>query len=275
MTRIVGRLDGPEGPLSGRLFIKAGGAFIGAPTGDLVFKIVDGIVDIEIPPCPAGLPYAVDWRAIGDTRRLSYVERWRVPPVEEMALEEARGLVRRNGRVNQAQTNKGEMLELNALRGELAEAQSQGQQLEQEKQRLLLRLSHAESNTAAAAGRSASLNAEAGRLRRELAAQKIPRVIEKEKLVERTITPVEWRQQLAVEKEKAEILRQENNRLREDLDTTISLGTHFANLHAEIDRLKNENQALQAQVSDLKQPRRSTSSLRREAIANLDQLINS
>lgn len=93
MTRIVGFLEGANGPLNGRLYVKPGGAFIGAPEKDMSFKVVDGEVDIELPPCPPGMPYYVDWKNTGDISRLRYVERWRVPAAPEVTIEEVRGLV--------------------------------------------------------------------------------------------------------------------------------------------------------------------------------------
>ena len=69
-------------------------------------------------------------------------------------------------------------------------------------------------------------------------------------------------------------LRKENEELKQRLEGQISLSTHFANLNAEIDRLSNEKLQLLARIDELKQPRRHTSSLRREMIANLDRLVD-
>jgi len=81
VTRITGFLEGPEGSLNGLLYIKPGGAFIGAPSSALTFEVENGIVDINLPPCPAAMPYLVDWKRIGDFSRLQFIERWRVPSV--------------------------------------------------------------------------------------------------------------------------------------------------------------------------------------------------
>jgi len=273
MTRIVGRLDGPEGPLEGRLFIKAGGAFIGAPAGDLVFKITDGIVDIELPPCPAGMPYAVDWRAIGDTRRLSYVERWRVAPVEEMSLGEARGLIRADGR-RVARASKGDLIEAAMLRNEAEELKRRVAELEGENSSLLRQLSQSQGGAAAAQAQAASLSAELGKVKQQLAVAPKPQVIETERVVERIKSDGERAQEIASYTEKIALLEQENQRLAEGFNETISLSTHFANLHAQIDRLSNEKQQLLLRIEELKAPMRTTSSLRSEAIANLDKLTN-
>lgn len=273
MTRIVGRLDGPEGPLDGRLFIKAGGAFIGAPGGDLVFKITDGLVDIELPPCPAGMPYAVDWRAVGDVRRLSYVERWRVAPVEEMSLDEVRGLIRGDGR-RIGGVRKGDLIEATMLRNEAEELKRTVAELEEQNASFLRQLSQAEGNAAAAQAQVASLSAELGKARQQLATVSKPQVIEKERVVERIKSDGERAGEIAAYIQQIALLEEENKQLSASMAETISLSTHFTNLHAQIDRLSNEKQQLLLRIEELKTPMRTTSSLRSEAIANLDKLLN-
>ena len=273
MARIVGRLDGPEGPLEGRLFIKAGGAFIGAPTGDLVFKIANGIVDIDLPPCPAGMPYAVDWRAIGDTRRLSYVERWRVPSAEEVSLDEARGLVRANGQ-RVGGVRKGDLIEATILRNEAEELKRKVAELEGEKDDLFRQLSQSQGGTAAAQAQAASLSAELGKVKQQLVEAPKPQIIETERVIERVKSDGERAEEIAGYLGKIAILEDENKRLADSFSETLSLSTHFANLHAQIDRLSSEKQQLLLRIEELKQPMRTTSSLRSEAIANLDKLTN-
>ena len=273
MARIVGRLDGPEGPLEGRLFIKAGGAFIGAPAGDLVFKIANGIVDIDLPPCPAGMPYAVDWRAIGDTRRLSYVERWRVPSAEEVSLDEARGLVRANGQ-RVGGVRKGDLIEATILRNEAEELKRKVAELEGEKDDLFRQLSQSQGGTAAAQAQAASLSAELGKVKQQLVEAPKPQIIETERVIERVKSDGERAEEIAGYLGKIAILEDENKRLADSFSETLSLSTHFANLHAQIDRLSSEKQQLLLRIEELKQPMRTTSSLRSEAIANLDKLTN-
>ena len=62
--------------------------------------------------------------------------------------------------------------------------------------------------------------------------------------------------------------------LQEQVKAGIEATTHFSNLQAEVDRLKIERQDLLNRIEELKQPRRNTSSLRKEMIANLDKLID-
>lgn len=275
MTRIVGQLEGASGPLSGRLFVKAGGAFIGAPNKELVFKIEEGIVDIELPPCPSSMPYAVDWREIGDTRRLSYVERWRVRPVEEMGLDEARGLVRgdNGGRANGG-GRKGDLIEATMLRNELRETQEKLAALEEDHAGLLRRLSQAESKAAAAQGESASLYASLMKAQQQLAKSNAPQVIEKELIVERVQSRQESAQEKAELIQAIELLKQENQELLNRANSAVGLNTHFANLHAEIDRLSNEKQMLLRRIEELKRPVRNSSAMRNEAIANLDRIVS-
>lgn len=274
MTRIVGKLEGADGPLNGRLFVKAGGAFIGAPDKELVFKIEQGIVDIELPPCPPSMPYAVDWRAIGDTRRLSYVERWRVGSVEEMSLDEARGLVRANGRSNGGTSNKGSLIEATMLRSELDETKNALASIEEDHAKLLRKLTEAESRAAAAQAQNASLSAELSRTKQKLVAMGEPTIVETERVVERLKTPSETKLEQAALFERISLLEQENERLKEQSSGSIAAATHFANLIAEIDRLSNEKQSLLRRIEELKRPVRNSSAMRNEAIANLDRIVS-
>ncbi|MFZ9998268.1 MAG: hypothetical protein ACO3HP_05385 [Candidatus Nanopelagicaceae bacterium] len=275
MTRIVGFLEGANGPLNGRLFVKAGGAFIGAPAKDLSFKVDDGVVDIDLPPCPPGIPYFVDWKDTGDISRLQYVERWRVPAASEVGIEEVRGLVRNRASQSQAATRKGDLLEATVLRGEIAELVSSIERLEQENTKLLKALSEAESRAAAAQARVASLSSDLGSAQRDAHQAKTMREeVVVEKIIEKTMTPDEYAENIAQYREQAELLAQENLRLQKETAETLSLSTHFASLHSEIDRLKFEKQQLLSRIDELKRPKRTTTSLRNEAIANLDRLLS-
>lgn len=273
MTRIVGFLEGANGPLNGRLFVKAGGAFIGAPEKDVSFKVIDGNVDIDLPPCPPGLPYFVDWKDTGDISRLRYVERWRVAAVEEMSLDEVRGFVRADGR-RVARASKGDLIEATMLRNEAEELKRKVAELEGENSTLLRQLSQSEGGAAAAQAQAASLSAELGKVKQQLAAAPKPQVIETERVIERIKSDGERAQEIASYIQKIALLEEENQRLAEGFNETLSLSTHFANLHAQIDRLSNEKQQLLLRIEELKTPMRTTSSLRSEAIANLDKLTN-
>lgn len=275
MTRIVGFLEGANGPLNGRLYVKAGGAFIGAPAKDLAFKVNDGVVDIELPPCPPGLPYFVDWKDTGDISRLQYIERWRVPALEEISVDEARGLIRNRGVNQQPVARKGDLLEATVLRGEVSELACCVNRLEEENAKLLKSITEAESKAAAAQGRVASLLSDLESARREAHQATVQQQeVVVEKVIEKRMTPDEYVDTIAEYRQQAELLSQENERLRQEVAETLSLSTHFASLHSEIDRLKFEKQQLLSRIEELKRPKRSVSSFRNEAIANLDRLLS-
>lgn len=270
MTRIVGYLEGANGPLNGRLYVKAGGAFIGAPAKDLSFKVEGGIVDVELPPCPPSMPYFVDWKDTGDISRLKYVERWRVPSVEEVSLDELRGF---HGRQTK-RAGRAQGLDNAVWKAEAQEAREKADRLEKDNARLMHRLSAAEARAAAANGKLASTTSEVTRLKQRLQDAAEPVVNVEEKIIERQVMPSEARQALAEVKQELVLLHRENEKLKEQIEESVELSTHFSNLHGEIDRLRNENQRLLHRIEELKQPRRSVSSLRQEMIANLDKLID-
>ena len=275
MTRIVGFLEGASGPLNGRLYVKAGGAFIGAPAKDLSFKVEDGIVDVELPPCPPGMPYFVDWKDTGDISRLKYVERWRVPAAHEVSIEEVRGLVKsRPGRA-QAASNKGELLEAKMLKNEINELTASLQRLEQDNAKLLREVTDAESKAAAAQAKSASMVSELTSAKRDaIDARLSQQEVVIEKVVEKTVTPADIQETISDYRQRLELMARENEALKKEVEDAFSLTTHYASLHSQIDRLTMEKHQLLSRIDELKRPKRSTTSLRNEAIANLDRLIS-
>jgi hypothetical protein len=275
MTRIVGFLEGASGPLNGRLYVKAGGAFIGAPAKDLSFKVEDGIVDVELPPCPPGMPYFVDWKDTGDISRLKYVERWRVPAAPEVSIEEVRGLVKsRPGRA-QVASNKGELLEAKMLKNEINELMVSLQRLEQENAKLLREVTDAESKAAAAQAKSASMVSELTSAKRDaIDARLSQQEVVIEKVIEKTVTPADIQETISDYRQRLELMARENEALKKEVEDAFSLTTHYASLHSQIDRLTMEKHQLLSRIDELKRPKRSTTSLRNEAIANLDRLIS-
>lgn len=275
MTRIVGFLEGASGPLNGRLYVKGGGAFIGAPAKDLSFKVEDGIVDVELPPCPPGMPYFVDWKDTGDISRLKYVERWRVPAAPEVSIEEVRGLVKsRPGRA-QAASNKGELLEAKMLKNEINELTASLQRLEQENAKLLREVTDAESKAAAAQAKSASMVSELTSAKRDaIDARLSQQEVVIEKVIEKTVTPADIQETISDYRQRLELMARENEALKKEVEDAFSLTTHYASLHSQIDRLTMEKHQLLSRIDELKRPKRSTTSLRNEAIANLDRLIS-
>jgi predicted nuclease with TOPRIM domain len=255
--------------------VKAGGAFIGAPAKDLSFKVEDGIVDVELPPCPPGMPYFVDWKDTGDISRLKYVERWRVPAAPEVSIEEVRGLVKSRPGRGQAASNKGELLEAKMLKNEINELSASLQRLEQENAKLLREVTDAESKAAAAQAKSASMVSELTSAKRDaIDARLSQQEVVIEKVVEKTVTPADIQETISDYRQRLELMARENEALKKEVEDAFSLTTHYASLHSQIDRLTMEKHQLLSRIDELKRPKRSTTSLRNEAIANLDRLIS-
>jgi len=271
MTRIIGSLDGPNGPLGGRLYVKPSTPFIGASVDGMSFQIENGMVDIELPANVGGTVWLADWKDQFDWSPVTYVEQWRVPKADTVSLDEVRNFGAGN---RQARANKTDMLDLAVWKQEARAAKDKLVNIEHEKARLLLKVSSAEGKAAAAAGQVASLNSEIVRLKQKLVEAASPVVKTEERVIERQVLPEEAKQKLALAVQKATLLQQEVDRLQIELTERLSLVTHFTSLHEEIDRLTRENQELQLRINELKQPVRNTSALRREAIENLDRLFD-
>lgn len=272
MTRLVGSLQGPDGPLNGRLYIKPSSPFIGAPAAGFNFKIENGHVDINLPANTASTVWLAGWRGQFEQATLEYTERWLVPNAEEVSLDDVRGYDI-NAR-NQMRGRKTDGLDIAVWKQEAQAAKDKLANVEHEKARLLLKVSSAEGKAAAAAGQLASLNSEVVRLKQKLVERSKPEVKTEERVIERRVLPEEAKQELAQAVQKATLLQQEVDRLQMELTERLSLATHFTSLHDEIDRLTRDNQLLQLRIDELKQPVRNTSALRREAIENLDRLID-
>jgi hypothetical protein len=275
VTRIRGFLEGLEGPLNGRLYIRASDAFVGAPEGDQAFRIKEGEVDIELPPTPRGISYLVDWRNIGDARKLVFAERWSVPNAEEVTLDELRGYKKEVQR--RMMGGKADVVENVALKSENEHLQQQLAALEERHQASLRQLSSIEAQLAAATGKAASLEAALIKEQSQAHRWRQRPVIEHEKIVERkvAINADEWQEKLAEETQRRVLAEKELEAIRAQQGEHLSLANHFGALHGEIDRLRLEKQQLLTRIEELKQPRRSASSYRTEAIAELDKLMGS
>ena len=265
MTRVIGKLYGADGPLNGRLYLKPSTPFIGA-SKEMSFKVADGEVDIEVPFNTGTTVFFAGWKDKFDVGPISYSERWMVPNAEEISLDQVRGARRssREGRTSAVD---------NAMwRTEAQKAQEQVHVLEEEKAHLMLKLTHAESRAASSAGKLASLQSEVSGLQRKLMEAEVPAV--RTEVVEKQMMPADAQVILRQARKEIAVLANENEQLKKQAEESIGLSTHFSNLHAEIDRLKIEKQDLLNRIEELRQPRRSTSSLRQEMIANLDRLID-
>lgn len=267
MTRIVGRLEGLNGPLNGRLFVRASQPFIGGPKGEVFFKVKEGDVDIDLPPTPGGVVYEVDWRDTGDIRKLSFPERWRVPIAEETSLDELRS---HKKRVQvKSDGGKASLVEIETLKTEGEELRSALSKAEEGRQSLMRQLSSLEAQAAALTGQLASTKGELQSAKRPVPPEPVePQIIERR--VE--VGNEEWQMRLAEEKEKRILAEEEAQSFKQQLEERLSLALHFGSLHGEIDRLKLENQQLRSRIDGLKNPVRSSSVFRTEAIAELDRL---
>lgn len=267
MTRIVGTLVGPEGLVNGRLFTKPSRQYLGAPARGFSFKIIDGIVDIQLPANPPGTCWLVGWRDKFQSDAIEYTERWIVPWVEECDIDE----IRSQSAFGRSKVSRAENLDKTLWKVEAQKAKEEALRLENENARLLQKLTAAENRAASSAGKVASLDAELRHMQRKSVEATLPKV--QEKVVEKQVLPGEMRQMLSDVRRQMVELQDENRRLKEQAEAGVSASTHLSNLQAEVDRLRIEKQHLLNRIEELKQPRRSTSSLRREMIANLDRLI--
>lgn len=267
MTRITGTLINAEGLVNGRLFAKPSRQYLGAPSRGFSFKIVDGIVDISLPPNPPGTCWLVGWRDKFQGDAVEYSERWIVPWAEEVDIDE----IRHQATPARSRSERTENLDKTLLKVEAQKAKEETARVENENAKLLQRLTAAESRAASAMGKIASLDAEVRGLQRK-AANTTPQV--EEKIVERRVVAEDARQILSNARREVILLQEENQKLKEQAEAGVSASTHLANLQAEVDRLRIEKQHLLARIEELKQPQRSASSLRRELIANLDRLID-
>ena len=228
------------------------------------------MVDIELAPNPPGTCWLVGWRNPFDASPVDYTEKWVVPFQDEVDLDDVRNAAgqRRKPR------SRSEALDATVWRGEAQEAQNKVIELEERNSELMSKLVKAEGNAASAAGNLASLKSEVVRLQQRINAAAAPIVQTETQVVEKKILPADARQMMADARGEIVSLQKENEELKQQLEDRISLSTHFANLNTEIDRLNNEKLQLLARIDELKQPRRHTSSLRREMIANLDRLLD-
>lgn len=265
MTRVVGSLGAGK---EGRLHLMPSAVFAGVERRPIQYKVVDGVVDIELVANPPGTCWLVGWRNQFDAVPVNYTEKWVVPWQDEVDLDELRSPTsgRRSGR------SRAEALDLTVWKSEAQEAQRKVTELERRNRELLGKLSRAEGAVANASGKLASLRSEVSGLQRKLANAEVPEV--RTEVVEKQVMPDDIQATLRQAKREIAILANENEQLKDQVKESIGLSTHFSNLHAEIDRLKIEKQNLLTRIDELKQPRRSTSSLRQEMIANLDRLID-
>lgn len=267
MTRIIGSLGADK---TGYLHFKPSAIFAGVSREPIRSKVVGGAVDVMLPANPAGTCWLVGWREQFDGKPIEFTEKWIVPWVEEVDVDE----IRAGTGYRRSPRGRSAALDNTISRNEVEEAQRKVFELEEQNAKLLGKLVKAEGNAAHAAGNLASYKSEVGRLQQRLSAAAEPIVQTKTQVVEKRVLPADARQMMADARAEIVALQKENEELKQQLEDRISLSTHFSNLNSEIDRLNNEKLQLLARIDELKQPRRHASSLRKEMIANLDRLLD-
>lgn len=267
MTRIVGSLLGPEGPLNGRLFIKPSTPFIGF-SKDISFKIVDGNVDIELPPNISTTVFHAGWKDQFDLSKVEYSERWHVPHGAEVSLDVVRGMQRKES----VRTGRTAGVDQAMWKMEAEKGRERIKELESNLRRAEMAIQGLEGRAAAATGKLAQFQSDCSILQRKLTEAQKPEV--RTEIIEKEALSDSVKQTLKVARKQLAILQAENDVLQSQVKEGIAASTLVSNFQHEVDRLKTEKQDLLYRIEELKQPRRSTSSLRQEMIANLDKLID-
>lgn len=265
MARITGSLGAGK---EGRLHLTPSTVFAGVDRRPIQYKVVDGWVDITLPSNPPGTCWLVGWRNQFDSSPVDYTEKWIVPWIDEIDLDELRGQSSHGRR----KSRRAENLDRAVWKVEAEEAQERIKSLEAENARLAQRAEYAENKAASSAGQVASLNAEVRSMQRKAVGASVIKT--EEKIVERKIAPQEMRQALSHARSEIMALQKENAKLQDQARAGVTASTQLSNLQADVDRLTMEKQHLLNRIEELKQPERSASSLRRELIANLDRLID-
>lgn len=266
MTRIVGTLYDGSGPFEGRLHFKPSRPFLGSQK-ELSFRIEQGKVDIELAPTPRGAAWLVGWHEKFSVGKAEYHEQWVVPNVDEIDIDALRGF----DQPRQKRQARTERVDAALWKAEAEALQSKLNSLEEDHAKLLRKLSEAEARAVAAQGQNASLSAELLQVKRNTA-KTVPPIVE-ERIVEKRVRKDEHLREISELHQEMELLKQRNAELEQNAESMIATATHFTNLHAEIDRLNSEKQSLLLRIEELKSPIRRSSSLRNEAIANLDKLF--
>lgn len=84
MTRVFGTLF--EDGRNGLLAIKPSQPFFGCERHEKHFPVLNGEINIDLPPTPTGVFYNVGFKEEGDTRRTDFTLRWRIPAQEQVDI---------------------------------------------------------------------------------------------------------------------------------------------------------------------------------------------
>ena len=134
MTRVHGLLF--EDHRSGILAIQPSVPFFGCQRYEQHYDVVDGAIDFDLLPTPAGVFYNVGFKSLGDTRRTDFTLRWTIPNYGEIDITP-------NGQAQAPETEKAstavDRVQLRRLTTELTEALEVAAKLEREIAEIKLR----------------------------------------------------------------------------------------------------------------------------------------
>lgn len=215
MARIVGNLGIS---VNGLLHIKPSAPFVGVAANYRAYPVTEGLLDIELPPTPRGIFYLVDFQAEGTFGQPTPQERWSIPPVAELPLDDLRFPRLRRSPVKQAMPSSLRQMEIEVLRQENNRLQSEIDQLNQSLQSKQLVAEIAER-------KSEGWRAKVAELKTALYLKSTPKETVIEKVVEvpvvQRLRNAEVQQELDRVTKKLLALEQENQRLREVLEVTM------------------------------------------------------
>lgn len=124
MTRVFGQLF--EDGRNGLLVIKPSQPFFGCDRHDSSYPVVDGYIDIELQPTPAGICYLVGFKKKGDYRRTDFTLKWRVQNVPEVDISPAK----KDTSTPKQQSERSELVQVKRLASELSASMEQVATLE-------------------------------------------------------------------------------------------------------------------------------------------------
>lgn len=215
MARIVGNLGIS---VNGLLHVKPSSPFVGVTASYRAFPVTDGLLDIELPPTPRGIVYFVDFQAEGVFEQPRPQERWAIPPVAELSLDELRFPRHRRSPLKQELPLSMRQLETEVLRQENSQLRGEIDEL---RERLGSRGMRAEKAERQIEG----LRAEVAELKTALYLMEIPKETVIEKVVEvpvvQKVRHAEAQRELDRATKLVLAMEAENHRLREILEKAL------------------------------------------------------
>ena len=127
MTRVHGKLfsDGRSGVLA----IKPSRPFFGVSRDERHFEVVEGRIDINLDPTPAGIHYQLGYKATGDVRRTDFTLKWRIPVCESFDVTPGADNSIKSSKQAAPTSSVYERVQLKRVSGELNETLVSNEQL--------------------------------------------------------------------------------------------------------------------------------------------------